>query len=342
MSIEPRSLDLLIPGLLGRFPWSGTPGLPEPHCPALKKLLARARRPSASAIADEAPFSLFGYALPAAQDRPDAWLSYRADTGCFAERAVVRADPVHLRADQHRLVLFDALQARITAPEAADLVGAFNALYGDDGLRLEAPTASRWYLHLREWPRLNTTPLAVARGRDIDSALPKGPDAPYWHRLMNEVQMLFHGQAINRDREAQGRPLINSLWFWGAGKPVEARPQTWHHVWTGDPVVTGLANLNGIACAPVPANAWDWLAQASAGRHLLTIGDLQQSIAYADLEDWSTAVKRFEEDWSAPLLRALQTGRVHEVRLYPGDGRLYAVRGRDLWRVWQRTHPLWN
>lgn len=342
MNIEPRSLDLFIPGLLGRFPWSGTPGLPEPHSPALEKLLARARRPPASTIVDEAPFSLFGYALPAAQDRPDAWLSYRADTGRFAERAVLRADPVHLRADQHRLVLFDALQARITAPEAADLIEAFNALYGDDGLRLEAPMASRWYLHLPEWPRVQTTPLAVARGRDIDSTLPKGPDAPYWHRLMNEVQMLFHGQAVNRDREALGRPTINSLWFWGAGEPVQARPQTWRQVWTEDAVVVGLAELNGIASASVPSNASDWLAQASAGRHLLTNDELQQSAAYADLEGWSAGVARFEEEWFAPLLRALRSGLVQEVRLYPGDGRLYAVRGGDLWRVWRRPRPLWN
>jgi hypothetical protein len=289
---------------------------------------------------DALSYQLFGYSQSEAHDRPDAWLSYQADTGRVADRAVLRADPVHLRADQRRLVLFDAAHMNIAAAEAEDLAAAFNALYGVEGLHLEAPSPMRWYLHLPEWPDLRTTPLALARGGDIDAVLPAGPDAAPWHRMMNEVQMLFHDHAVNRRREAQGQPLINSLWFWGGGKPIKALPQSLRHVWSDDAVVQGLARLNGLPCDPVPMCAADWLARAGDGRQLLIIDAMEPAVAYADVEGWLTAAQRLEQDWFAPLLRALQTGRLRELEMYPGNGCRYSANGWDLWRIWRPARPL--
>lgn len=340
MSNGPLTLSLVIPGLLGPLPGMGAPGFPEPRWPALSKLLARSRRTPTPGGAYVLSYRIFGYCLPEMQDRPDAWLSYLADTGHVAEHAVLRADPVHLRADQHRLMLFDAPHMDIAADEADDLAAAFNAFYRGDGLQLEVPSPMRWYLHLREWPNLRTTPLSLARGRDIDPALPAGPDAAYWHRVMNEVQMLFHDHAVNRRREAQGRPLINSLWFWGGGKPIPVLPQTLLRVCSDDAVVQGLARLNGLRCDPVPTCAADWLGEAGDGRQLLLVDELEPAVAYADPECWLEAVQRLEQDWFAPLLGALHAGRLRELDLLPGNGCLYSAKRLDLWRIWRRVRPL--
>src|SRR5690606_28390531 len=117
-------------------------------------------------------------------DRPDAWLSYRMDTGTAAPGALLRADPVHLRADRSRLVLFDGAHLQIADVELGALADAFNRHYAADGMRLEFATPVRGYLHLPRQPDMRTTPLARVMGQDIDAFLPSGRDARDWHRFL--------------------------------------------------------------------------------------------------------------------------------------------------------------
>ena len=49
------------------------------------------------------------------------------------------ADPVHLRPDRDRLILFDSRNLGITHEEAGALVGLFNGHFAADGMRLQAP-----------------------------------------------------------------------------------------------------------------------------------------------------------------------------------------------------------
>lgn len=334
------SLTLLIPGLLGPLPGMRQSGFPEPRWPALTQLLARAQRHRDAADVDVLHYRLFGYALSETHDYPDAWLSYQIDTGTVAPGAVLRADPVHLRADQQRLVLFDAEHLHITLEEAQALVETFNQLYVADGLRLEAPTPTRWYLHLSKQPELRTTPLARALGRDIDPCLPTGHEAREWRRFLNEVQMLFHDHPVNRAREARGQALINSLWLWGGGRPLAAVAHDWQHIWTADSTVQGLARLNGIRCAQPPVDAHAWLHDVVDGRHLLSLDALQQALAYGDVETWFAQVEQFDRDWCMPLLTALRNGRLRELRLYPVNGTVYCVTRWDMWRFWRRRRSL--
>lgn len=340
MNAGPLSLTLLIPGLLGPLPGMGQPGFPEPHWPALTKLLARAQRHRETADADALHYRFFGYAMSDTHDYPDAWLSYQVDTGTVAPGALLRADPVHLRADQHRLVLFDAVHLHITAEEAQALAEAFNQVYAADGLRLEAPTPLHWYLHVPKQPELRTTPLARVLGRDIDACLPNGHDARTWRRFLNEVQMLFHDHPVNRAREARGQALINSLWLWGGGRPLSTVANDWQAVWTLDITLQALALLNGIHCSAPAADATFWLHEVVGGRHLLSLETLQHAVGYGDVETWFVQVEQIDRDWFTPLLEALHAGHVRELRLYPTNGSVYRVSRRDLWRFWRRQGPL--
>lgn len=311
-------------------------GLSAPRGSALTLLLARARRAPVPAEADALRYRLLGYALSESHDLPDAWLSYQFDTGAVAPGALLRADPVHLRADQSRLLLFDAGHLRVTDEEAQALAEAFNRHYAADGLRLEWPTPTRGYLHLPRQPELRTTPLMQAIGRDIDSCLPAGRDAREWHRFLNEVQMLFHDHPVNRAREARGQPMINSLWLWGGGRPLAAAASDWQQVWSDDAALRGLAWLNGIRGSATPADAHAWLNEVVDGQHLLLLDELRRVVAYGDVEGWHETREHWERDWFAPLLQALKQGRLRELRLYPGDGQVYRVTRRDLWCFWRR------
>ena len=336
MRTGPLKLSLLIPGLLSTLPGASARAIIAQQCPAATRLLSRARRTIEGADVDSLRYRLLGYSLSATHDLPDAWLSYQFDTGMVAAAALLRADPVHLRADQSRLLLFDAAHLDITAAEVRELSDAFNRHFAADGLRLEFPTSTRGYLHLDEAPAIRTTPLAQAMGRNIDACLPVGPAARHWHRLLNEVQMLFHDHPVNRAREARGQPLINGLWLWGGGRPVAAAPSVWQRLWSSDPALRGLAWLNGIQSGEPPTQAGDWLSDVVDGRHMVCLDALRRAAAYADLENWIVEMQRLERDWFAPLEHALKQGRLRDLRLYPDDGCSYRVTRWDLLCFWKR------
>lgn len=335
MSPAPLTLSLLIPGLLGPLAGMDARAFIARHCPALATLLSRAQRTPEPADTEALRYRLLGYALSESHDRPDAWLSYQFDTGTVAPGALLRADPVHLRANQSGLVLFDAENLHVSADEAWAIADIFNRHYAADGLRLELPTPNRGYLHLSRQPDLRTTPLTRALGRDVDACLPTGPEAPQWHRFLNEVQMLFHTHPVNQAREARGQPMINSLWLWGGGRPLAATASDWRQLWCHDAALRGLAWLNGIRASAPPADAHEWLREAVGDRHLMYVDSLRHAGAYADLESWSAQMERWEQDWFEPLTQALRQGRLKELRLYPDDGRLYRATRWDLWKFWR-------
>lgn len=344
MTAGPLRLVLLVPGLLGAAPGerpaTGMLALPGARRTALGTLLARADRRPETADADALRYRLFGCPPSGEHDAPDAWLSYWMDAGVAAPGALLRADPVHLRADRSRLVLFDGAHLQITNEEAEALADAFNGYYAADGMRLEFATPMRGYLHLSRQPELRTTPLARAMGQDIDAFLPGGRDARDWHRFLNEVQMLFHDHPVNRAREARGQPPVNSLWLWGGGRPPAAKASDWQRVWCDDIVVKALARLNGIRCEEPPTDARTWLQAATGGRHLLCLDGLRAPVAYGDLESWLAEAERLERDWFVPLRQALRGRHLRELALYPDDGHEYRVTRRGLWKFWRRPWPM--
>ena len=48
--------------------------------------------------------------------------------------------------------------------------------------------------------------------------LPQGPDAMFWHQLINEIQMCLFDTDFNKKRIREGLPPINTIWFSGGGK----------------------------------------------------------------------------------------------------------------------------
>ena len=297
MSRPPR-LDLLIPGLLGPVP---VPPEEVPPTPVLSRLLGRADRLAVSdrplangpspktdrppavdgpagadrllgaATADPCRtlFHLFGYAPAPERDCPSAPYCRLADhqtddPGMVPDTFVLHADPVHLRPDRDRLVLFAGSDFAPDRAEADALVALFNQHLGGEGLHLEAPTPARWYLLSEQPPELVTQPLAAVLGRPIAGQLPQGPEARRWARLLNEVQMLFHHSEVNQRREAAGIPTLNGLWLWGGGRPLlpPSGQVGYARVFSADPLARGLARARGIPSASPPADLGAVLAAA--------------------------------------------------------------------------------
>jgi hypothetical protein len=248
------------------------------------------------------------------------------------------ADPVQLKFTSQGLMLADASTLDLSMTEAEALVASLNQEFPDLG-RFHAAAPGRWYLRLtRPWEAL-THRLTEVVGRRVDNFLPDGPDGPVWRRQFNEIQVLLHGHPVNQAREEEGRPVVNSVWFWGNGALPGSLEKPYAALATDDPLARGLARQ-----AAVPLQPWDGQPPASGEGSLLVLADtLARPALYADEEAWRDALTALEATHLAPSLAALKSGRFESITLTaPGDRASLDIRltRSDLWKFWKKPLTL--
>jgi len=291
--------------------------------PALRLILTRGReqRRAAAAPFHEALFGLFGITVQADTDLPVAAATALFDLpGRSGGEAWLRADPVHLRPDMGKLLLFDAATFELTMAEAMRLTEEINAALAEEGIRLlVGRDPGRWYLPMTTAPAIQTVPPRAVRGQHVDPFLPRGAEARRWRRLANDVQMVLHGSPVNAAREGRGEAAVNSVWFWGGG--VLPRPDAaWTTVVTDVPVAAGLARAAGLspmeAPPPHPPASGRWLYVPAAGAR-------------------DESMPALDSAFLAPLLAALRRGSLAAITVHLPRAS-YTLRRGDLWRFWRR------
>ena len=331
---------LLLPGLCG--PQSDPPvsEFLQPRPAALDRLLSRSK-PVHNGITglDATLCRWFGFDARRQDNLPVAALTYRSDSGVAASGYIMRADPVHLRADQSSLRLFDADTFSVTQEEADELVAAFNSFYSGRGLQLLAPCPQRWYLSLAATPRITTAALAEVAGQDVNAYLPRGDDATDWRRLLNEVQMLLHDHPVNAVREQRGESAINSLWFWGGGLSPDSLQSRVARIATDQPLGMGLAQQAATPRIDVPATVEELFPLAVDGVTLVINDVLASATRYADVEHWLEALRALEKHWFAPLLAALLQGDLNSLEIDPCNGMRFVINKYRLHCFWKRDRP---
>jgi hypothetical protein len=332
---------LVIPGLCGPSLDTPATGYIPTSLPALERLLSRARVVEHSTSEPESTLAAFFRLSAGGSDQlavaPLTWL---ADTGERTTGFIMRADPVHLRADQACLRLFDSTTFDLDAQEARDLVAAFNDYYCRQGWQLHAPLPQRWYLTLNEAPELATvTPMQLA-GRDISDGLPLGKDASTWHAFLNEVQMLFHEHPVNLARDQRGEPAVNSIWPWGGGYLPGGISTTVSRVIADHPQLRGLAQLGGVPWRDIPGNAVELMLESHRGLQLVWLDRLERPWRYGEVEAWCDGIRQLEQTWFRPLLHLLMRGRIGRLDLYPVGARRYEITRRTLRYFWKPERSL--
>lgn len=327
-------LHLVVPGLL--WPKDSirdvTQGL---ELPALGALLGRGRREQRPALAFERWLcEAFGVQ---AEEMPVGALRLLGEGIDPGKDAWLCADPVHLRFSRNTLVVGGAAELELAGHEAEQLVATLNAHLAEFGEFL-APHPRRWYLRAKRAPRIVTHALSAVTGRTLEPFLPRGDEAREWRRLINEAQVLLHNHPLNTAREAEGRPMANSLWPWGAG-PLPARAASpAGHVEADHPLALGLAKLAGVTATPVPARFENAVLQG-----LTLLDTLSESAQSLDAATWRTGLAELETHWFAPALAALKARRTHGLRLTAlGDDAIVdlTLDAGDLWQFWRRPKTL--
>lgn len=344
-----RHLTLVLPGLLGPLAandaYAGEAA--RAFCeglslPALERFFSRSTS-SPRALPEHGLAALLFDCFGIPKEGPDwpvAAVTRRLDGAGEDRRWWFRADPVHLRASMGDLTLFDSQGLRIAMAEAQALTAEINGQLGEPTLRLKALAPKRWYLSLDEAPRLVTRAPWEVSGSAIGEHLPRGDDAARWRARINDVQMILHASAVNRERERRGELAINSLWLWGGGRTPRVPLGSWRGVWSDDPLVAGLAGLAQVTSDCLPEDAGTWLARPpSPGKHLLVSGAAYGPARCCDVDAWRRVVCAIEERWMAPLLGALKSGRVQSVCLRSGTGRDFRLGRGSLGHWWRRAKP---
>ena len=269
----------------------------------------------------------------------------------LSEGCWLRADPVHLRLQRDQLILLPEVEVK--AGEAAQLCAALNEYFAGQGMEFFAPHPQRWYVRLDQLPDIEAVPLSQAAGRNVHGLLPKGKEAPRWHQVFNEIQMLLFAHPVNEAREARGELPVNSLWLWGGGG-VNVLPQKTDENLLMEPLAIPLGRQKATAkwlvmsghpydrvssdevlaemfaaAAGIPFSSWpeQWngsltptLSQgergfSSAGRQLLVWTGLRAALRRGGLDAWRTALQEFEAGYAQPLWQALRAGKVSQLQV---------------------------
>jgi len=245
-------------------------------------------------------------------------------------------DPVRLNFADGTLVVDDPRRLDLAAAESEALAEALAPLFAHLG-QLETTSPAAWHLRLgAPAPHFEALPDTVGRAA---SPLPLGPAHAAWRRAINEAQMQLHAHPVNREREAAGRPVVNSVWPWGGGGLPATGTCDHDALWSDDSVAQGLGRLLGLGGGALSAG----FAAASSRSPLVIHDALAHPARTGDALAWREQIEGFEAAWLAPALAALKSGRLDALQLIAtgdrGGAELRVGRG-DLWKFWRKPRSL--
>lgn len=220
--------------------------------------------------------------------------------------------PVHIHIARDHLVLTDARHLMLQETEARALFDIAKPLFQEIGSDLLFGNTTTWFARFDNWSGLQTATPDAAAGHNIDLWMPKGPGERDWRKLQNEVQMHWHGNAINERREGGGLKPVNSLWLWGGGEAHQPFQKRYSCTYNLNGWMQAFAHY--AECHETLKSA-DHLQSQPGEANLLVLDDLLEPALSSDWGSWLAAMQRLESDWFAPLLASLKSGGIDEVSL---------------------------
>jgi hypothetical protein len=233
-------------------------------------------------------------------------------------------------ADMSRVFMTHYGFADLNPYERNEIKNCIRNVLEEEGFHLQADHPERWCIALSSPLNFDFTPLDDALGMDVADALPDHPEARFWRRVLNEIQVALHHCPVNVRRRNSGQQEINSVWFWGGGFMPEAAPHDlFDTVYSNNPVTRGLAIINDCRLK----------MQNKAGRNLYARDG--RSI----LIDWTPQLRGAEEELAVVDGLAGQLVRLADEKQLvltvfdgSGEGRRYDSGCRR--RFWRRKKPV--
>ena len=215
-----------------------------------------------------------------------------SDLAVNPNETIACLQPVHFHATRDHLILMAQSQIDLTANESAKLLQvALPFIEEDFGGKVIFQGQRDWFIPAGPFASLATHSIDQAHGRNIDWWMPRDTNelgiAKLWRKLQNEIQMLWHIDPVNAEREQRGLPSINSLWISGIGKLADVQVPEFlsnaSRIYGDHPLLTGLAKYlevpqqneidfsklqNTFAWIDHPESIWDQLRSALMSKEL--------------------------------------------------------------------------
>lgn len=137
--------------------------------------------------------------------------TYAKNLGIYKDSfSYLLAEPTHLKADRHRLLIWDDLNY-LSKTQATNYIDKINSHFNK--------RAKFYYINNKLWlveltnPLIldNLHPLVDIIAQDMDDNLPTGIDALNYSVILNEIQMLLYSLCNPINQPANS---LNSLWLW--------------------------------------------------------------------------------------------------------------------------------
>ncbi|WP_255533575.1 hypothetical protein [Polynucleobacter sp. es-MAR-4] len=253
----------------------------------------------------------------------------QSDLSVDPNEIIACLQPVHLHATRDHLILMAQSQIDLTVNESANLLQvALPFIEEDFGVKVLFQGQRDWFIPAGPFASLATHSIDQAHGRNIDWWMPRDTSeigiAKLWRKLQNEIQMLWHIDPVNEEREQRGYPSINSLWISGIGKLADIQAPKFlgntSQIYGDHPLLAGLAKYLGIP--------------------------QQNEIHFSDLQNTFAWIERPESIWDN-LRSALLSHELDEIEIidFPkGQARHRIFTAKDLnkksWAFWKKSEPL--
>lgn len=342
---EMAAVTLVLPGLKRELETHETGNL-KASIPALETALSRGGLgPVNGSDLISTLFSLFHVPVQADEDWPSAAICRLADSpGEVTDGWYMRCDPVFLRPDRTRLLMFGTDILDLQQQEIQTLIQELNDHFAPhQHWHFSAPHPNRWYLRLDRSPGLSsTTAPSQLIGLDIHDFLPQGRAATFWRQIQNEIQMLLYASPVNQARERAGKPTVNSLWFWGAGAlpSLGGVSNDWQTVWSDNLLAKGLAALSTTCINRLPGSAQGVLQGLQGGRQLVVLDKALEALLHNEIQRWSQELESIDQQWVQPLLAALRTKKIEILRILLCDGNMFELRTNWHRKFWRRRRSV--
>jgi hypothetical protein len=235
-------------------------------------------------------------------------------------------EPVHLVTSLDSLSLLPLSgAAQVTAEERERLREGVADHLREWNLELRVLTDGTWNVRGLQALEIVTFCPEAAATSALENALPQGKDAGALRRLMTELQMLLHTHPVNEVRARTGLPAINALWPWGSGVGTDIGADTLPLAFGEAAYLRGLYLHQPQSIHPAPADSRQLLQSSAA---------MTRVIAVVAAEDQAA----LEENWVAPLARALAAGQLSRLDLVLDDWHVDVSRAA-LRKFWRRPLP---
>lgn len=242
------------------------------------------------------------------------------------------ADPVHLEVGINDITLTERI-TDLSEAAAIEMIDALNAHFSQDGFEFIYGSERQWYLALDADETLSTTPVDSVVRKNIVQYLPQSKGVN-WKLIQNEVQMLLHSLPVNTERLNDGLPMVNSLWFWGGGRPQESKALVDSVLSTSQSKGFTLAQAAGCDCDYItPESDIKSRINTLNGHSIFILEKLYQAAIHDDIDTYQQQLSFLDEAVIKPLYFAWKADELR-VTINGCDGHVLTPVKASPWKFW--------